>query len=1228
MASILPAFLYASVHPSTELQFISASSERDNVQVRGAGANAKLELLFQWQDKTSGQKPSQRDYSPIAYSSGTNVVVLFGGRNPSVLNDTWECSLFNPDNPSWSEQIPLTKPSARFGHILVPLDDKKVLLFGGYGTDYSSETWIYDSDANYWLDKSSQPGPSSRKNSCAALDTNNKKVVLFGGFGTANSSQTWIFDVANQTWSIREPLTAPSARYNASMTFSSYDNKIYLFGGNDGSRKNDLWRYDISLDTWAQITQNFPPTEREGASMFYDDRNSALVLWGGILNDATFDNRVYYYNFSESKWYDEVPMSTPTARMNQGLVYIPQVGKALIFGGFASGQYFDDTQYYVYRSSGIFRYNYIDGIDASQGLQWQKIEIPPPGMDYVDFQVASSTDNISYIFRGINGSTTEYYSWAGVPISLWSGHDNQRYLQYKAVLIAVQPPQSPEIESITVTYNHTPSEPSLYAPLYRASTNYITPRFTWFNSSDLDILVDTITYEFRLYDNLSLVTSSAGIVQGSNSTSLISPALLTHSTYYWEVQAFDSSVYSNWSGTYTLFVDTIAPSQVTDLTASTGAVNGQAMISWTSPGDDNLSGNIVKNDRIKVFYSTYVPVNESLWEWEETLNLTEGQKYSSFPVNGLENATTYYFAVKIGDEAGNYSVISSSSNPVFTNAPPYVRILKPEQGTTWYAYQEIQWIYSDPNPQDVLTFSLYASTDAGASYGTIISRGLPDGTTYYLWDTRKVINGSSQTIKITAIDYRGLSGSDTTRYFTITNVNEPPFVYIITPSTGQSLSGTVELKWSVLDYNGVDTHTYDLYLSADGGNTYPWHFTTLSTSYLLNTKSYPNGPDYSLKVMATDSGSPQATGQDQRNFIINNLNLPPNEFSLLYPADGTAHTPICLQFGWENTGDPNPEDTLFYTLYCSTNSDFSFSNIISSITDNTYRINPKSFTIETTYYWKVAARDPLGLTKQCKQNYYRFILNRTKATSVDGRVEIEFLSPMPSDGYLKIESINTLNNNVIQLANQDTIGDRNIKSLGENAYRISICDINEQELSVSQPQILLTMSYPDQNSDNYYDGTKVKSENLRFGILNESSNKWELAPSFCGIDSKNKKIAVTLNKLGIITMLGALSPASKISGVVNYPNPFAAGRESTKIRYVLTEDCEVTVNIYTLLGDLVSSKKYLPGSEGGKGQETGYTNTITWDGRNNSGFLVANGMYIIEIKSGSARSTRKIGVVK
>jgi hypothetical protein len=95
----------------------------------------------------------------------------------------------------------------------------------------------------------------------------------------------------------------------------------------------------------------------------------------------------------------------------------------------------------------------------------------------------------------------------------------------------------------------------------------------------------------------------------------------------------------------------------------------------------------------------------------------------------------------------------------------------------------------------------------------------------------------------------------------------------------------------------------------------------------------------------------------------------------------------------------------------------------------------------------------------------------------------------------------------------------------------------------------------------------------------------------------------------------------------NYPNPFAAGRESTTIAYYLPQDGYVTIKIYTVIGDLVITLLDNVFKSKGMHQED------TWDGRNGIGEVVLNGVYFCQIKVNyingtSDKKVRKIAVVR
>ncbi len=94
----------------------------------------------------------------------------------------------------------------------------------------------------------------------------------------------------------------------------------------------------------------------------------------------------------------------------------------------------------------------------------------------------------------------------------------------------------------------------------------------------------------------------------------------------------------------------------------------------------------------------------------------------------------------------------------------------------------------------------------------------------------------------------------------------------------------------------------------------------------------------------------------------------------------------------------------------------------------------------------------------------------------------------------------------------------------------------------------------------------------------------------------------------------------------NFPNPFAAGRESTNFVYYLPESGRVSLKVWTLRGKEVATLV------NNREAEAGLHQTVVWDGRNGNGDLVVNGVYLaeLEVKMGSRseKILRKVAVVR
>jgi hypothetical protein len=107
--------------------------------------------------------------------------------------------------------------------------------------------------------------------------------------------------------------------------------------------------------------------------------------------------------------------------------------------------------------------------------------------------------------------------------------------------------------------------------------------------------------------------------------------------------------------------DTVAPSPVTDLRAVAGRRPGEVRLLWTAVGDDGAAG---KARKYAIKYSTR-PIDASNWDDASVVDMTSeptsAGKRERLTIVGLDPEQVYYFAVRVCDEASNWSEFSNAA---------------------------------------------------------------------------------------------------------------------------------------------------------------------------------------------------------------------------------------------------------------------------------------------------------------------------------------------------------------------------------------------------------------------------------------------------------------------------------------------------------------------------------------------------------------------------------------
>ena len=104
---------------------------------------------------------------------------------------------------------------------------------------------------------------------------------------------------------------------------------------------------------------------------------------------------------------------------------------------------------------------------------------------------------------------------------------------------------------------------------------------------------------------------------------------------------------------------------------------------------------------------------------------------------------------------------------------------------------------------------------------------------------------------------------------------------------------------------------------------------------------------------------------------------------------------------------------------------------------------------------------------------------------------------------------------------------------------------------------------------------------------------------------------------GPVSVMGIDMVPTEFGLSQNYPNPF---NPETKFEYQLPEDCDVWIQVYSLLGQKV--KELVNGK-----QSAGYY-TVNWGGTDDLGRKVPSGIYLLHIRAGNFSEMRKMTIMR
>ncbi len=256
------------------------------------------------------------------------------------------------DAPEWAQiEATNTGPPARFYHTL-SLDPKRnrLLVFGGRGPTSLADTWIFDLDGRSWREVIASPSPSARNGYAAIYDAPRDRIIIFGGQNAGFFNDVWAFDLENETWQeLAASGTSPSTRYGTSAIYDAPRNRMVVSHGfTSQGRFDDTWAFDLATNTWTDITptSGSKPLKRCLHRAVYDASGDRMLLFGGCSSGfgPCPQGDLWAFDLKTNVWTElQPPGDTPSARTDPSMAYDPTGKRGILFGGRNSQSFLNDT---------------------------------------------------------------------------------------------------------------------------------------------------------------------------------------------------------------------------------------------------------------------------------------------------------------------------------------------------------------------------------------------------------------------------------------------------------------------------------------------------------------------------------------------------------------------------------------------------------------------------------------------------------------------------------------------------------------------------------------------------------------------------------------------------------------------------------------------------------------------------------------------------------------------
>lgn len=544
---------------------------------------------------------------------------------------------------------------------------------------------------------------------------------------------------------------------------SCYNSKLYFLPGYD-----ERSLYKINLNDMSLISKTTDLTQNSGNSEWDWQKTSSIALSTyaiyfvvgdtislylyGIINDNNFSVLFSSYSIGSIDQYNFNFLPSPVVSNDyifltsndKFYVILSTTGQILYTYNLSTTSYSNlaisdgravvsdsSGKVYVYKSSKYLSLDIDDIITSTCDI---KISMLNPDATY--YYIEYSNDDINYLFlsSGDISYSNEVIDYSLYRFDMSNLNEGNYYIRVRVGSLHA-------IKKIKL-YN-IPLPPYNLVVLDYPNDNGNRLILNW--QSDQN-------YEYRIYRKKFDENSFSLIITTTSKTYIDS--VVSNTTYTYKITSYDGifeSSPSNQASGYGIndnpLNDTIPPAKVNDLTVVEGPHAGSVLLSFNEVGDDGTIGRATK---YVIGYSTYSFNWDKAYKIEKNVLANSGEIESSV-IDFLFYGTTYYFALKVYDYAGNESELSNITTgyakiDLIPPQPPSNFIVQDTDGDRGGRIA-LSWGKSpsenETDPQKIIygykifrstnqsfDYSIFYSTTSKGEYG-YIDKNAPVGIKYY-----------------------------------------------------------------------------------------------------------------------------------------------------------------------------------------------------------------------------------------------------------------------------------------------------------------------------------------------------------------------------------------------------------------------------------------------------------------------------------------------------------------